>query len=403
MLKVNTGTIKIGNKVCSSGSRFGHTDIVQWSSPKQDIWVRVNTSSGEKVLHFTPATFREKKTNSVGGYLQAIHMSVRGDGMTLTSSPNSSDFQEKRIALVIGNSNYDNLSTLNNPVNDCADISEKLLQLGFDVYSTYDLTYNSFDAALKRFSYQAKNYDVALVYYSGHGLEYDSHNYLIPIDGAIESADDRFNYIELDDIYSQLNKTNCKTKLVFYDACSNMPEWRGNNTSDAVQRADIYTIYSTTSNAFAFDEGTDRNSPFTAAFLANVDKPHKAVSSLVDDITRDVADATSNAQHVTVIGLPAYSFTFSNKPMQPSAIDYSILDINHLEQLANNGDIDACIAAARYWLKNDVSMIGCENAYNFIIKAWNYGNHNSEVNKVLSQLDALGFFIYCPTCINPTK
>lgn len=402
--KINTGSIRIGNKLCEQNSYFEDSDEIHWTSPKQDLWVMAPTKDGPKLLHFTPETFSDKKVSTGSGYLKAIHMSTKGDVMTLETSKVSSSYPEKRIALVIGNSNYDNLSTLNSPINDCADISEKLLELGFDVYSEYDLNYSNFDAALKRFSHHARNYDVALVYYSGHGLEYDSHNYLIPIDGAIESADDRFNYIELDDIYSQLNRTNCKTKLVFYDACSNTPEWRGNNASESGQRSDIYTIYSSTSNAFSFDgvKG-ERNSPFTAAFLSNVDRPHKTVSSLVDDITRDVETATSNAQHVTVIGLPAYYFTFSNKTDPAIINDYSILDINHLENLANNGDVKACIAASKYWLINDASMIGCENSYHYAILAWNAGEKGDDVKSILNKLDALGYFIYCPKCDNPAK
>lgn len=402
LLKINTDSIRIGNKVCRRDSCFKDTDIIHWTDPKQGIWAKIPTTTELKLVHFTPETFKSKNSKTAGSYLTAIHMSVKGDVLTLEKSKYSSDFPERRIALVIGNSNYDNLSTLNNPVNDCADISEKLLELGFDIYSAYDLTYSGFEAALKRFSHQARNYDVALVYYSGHGIEYDSHNYLIPIDGAIENADDRFNYIELDDIYSQLNRTNCKTKLVFYDACSNTPDWRGSNSSESGQRADIYTIYSSTSNAFSF-EGDQRNSPFTAAFLSNVDRPHKAVSSLVDDITRDVENATSNTQHVTVIGLPAYSFTFSNKTERPDITDYSILDINHLEELANSGDTKACIAAAKYWLINDASIIGCENAYKYTTKAWEAGLRNDEVKSLLNKLDALGYFIYCPNCVNPAK
>lgn len=367
------------------------TDIIHWTSPKQDIWAKISTVKGSRLLHFTPGSFRNKNVRTVGDYLTAIHFSARGDVLTLEKSKRSSDFPEKRIALVIGNSNYDNLSSLNNPVNDCEDISEKLLELGFDVYTAFDLTYSNFDAALKRFSHQARNYDVALVYYSGHGIEYDSHNYLIPIDGAIETPDDRFNYIELDDIYSQLNRTNCKTKLVFYDACSNTPDWRGSSPSESGQRAEIYTIYSSTSNAFSFD-GDNRNSPFTAAFLSNVDRPHKAVSSLVDDITRDVENATSNTQHVTVIGLPAYSFTFSNKTEQPNITDYSILDISHIEELATGGDYRACIVAAKYYLKNAYGLPSYELAYEYAIKAWNANIDIEEAKIIFVKLNDLGFF-----------
>lgn len=392
IIKLNTPTIKIGNKVCSKGSTFEDTDIIYWSSPKQDMWVKVLSTSNRGLKHFTRETFLSRKSRTASDYFRKInHPSVRADEMALSVGKNKDKFDDKRIALVIGNSNYEFLSTLNNPINDCADISEKLVSLGFDVYSLYDVNYRDFETALKKFSGNARDYDVALVYYSGHGIEYNGHNYLIPIEVNLSNEDDLFNCIELDDVYTRLNRTKCHTKLVFFDACRTEPNWKHSISNESERPVEVYTVYSTAPNAFSFD-GDERNSPFTAAFLKYVEKPYDSVISMVNDMGIDVKATTNLAQKVNVGGEVGTPFTFVDKIISPTVIDYSVLNISELENLANSGDVNAYIPIAKYYLKNAFGITDYDIAYQYALRAYQNNDSKSDAVSIFNMLDSLGYF-----------
>ncbi len=94
---------------------------------------------------------------------------------------------EKRVALVVGNSTYQNVPRLGNPANDATAITATLKEAGFDVVdSRRDLKTSEMRRVLREFSDKARDADVAVVYYAGHGIEIDGTNYLIPVDATLE-------------------------------------------------------------------------------------------------------------------------------------------------------------------------------------------------------------------------
>ena len=81
---------------------------------------------------------------------------------------------EKRVALVLGNAAYQNVAKLPNPVNDGAVIAATLRNAGFDVVdSRQDLPAAETRRALRDFADRARDADIAVVYYAGHGIEVD--------------------------------------------------------------------------------------------------------------------------------------------------------------------------------------------------------------------------------------
>src|SRR5215472_16494041 len=83
----------------------------------------------------------------------------------------------KRVALVVGNSSYQNAPLLPNPANDAAAIAATLKGAGFDVVgSRLNLAAADMKRALRDFADQARDADIALVYYAGHGIEIDGTN-----------------------------------------------------------------------------------------------------------------------------------------------------------------------------------------------------------------------------------
>src|SRR5713226_6102616 len=101
---------------------------------------------------------------------------------------------EKRVALVLGNSAYQNAPQLANPVNDGAVVAATLKAAGFDVVdSRHDLPAAETRRALRDFSDRARDADIAVVYYAGHGMEVDGTNYLIPVDAKLERDTDVYD------------------------------------------------------------------------------------------------------------------------------------------------------------------------------------------------------------------
>ena len=95
---------------------------------------------------------------------------------------------ERRVALVMGNSTYMNVARLANPVNDAALVGGMFRKAGFDsVDIKLDLNVAEMRKALRDFGGKAREADVAVVYYAGHGIELDGTNYLIPTDATLET------------------------------------------------------------------------------------------------------------------------------------------------------------------------------------------------------------------------
>ena len=90
----------------------------------------------------------------------------------------------ERVALVIGNSAYQNAEELPNPRNDAAAVAEALTRTGFEVDLKTDLDQLGLQHALRDFGLKAEAADVALVYYAGHGVQVAGENYLLPVDAS---------------------------------------------------------------------------------------------------------------------------------------------------------------------------------------------------------------------------
>src|SRR5215218_5956807 len=133
-------------------------------------------------------------------------------------------FAEKRVALVLGNAAYQNVAPLANPVNDSAKIATTLKDAGFDVVdSRRDLSAAETKRALRDFADRARDADIAVVYYAGHGIEVNGSNYLIPVDARLERDTDIYDEaLSLDRVLLAIEPAK-KLRLVILDACRDNP------------------------------------------------------------------------------------------------------------------------------------------------------------------------------------
>ncbi len=214
---------------------------------------------------------------------------------------------QSRVALVVGNGDYIGQPRLPNPPHDAEDISTALEGLGFKVISGTNLNKAGFDAKLHEFSRVTTGADVALFFYSGHGMQIDGINYLVPVDAPSAKEDLQFQTVTLDFVQKLLE--SAKTKVIMLDACRNNPfaaalgESLGTRAVNAnaglamTTAPDLgYFIAFATQPGHVASDGAGRNSPFTTALKAHIGSPGLSVSDLMIVVRNDVAQATGGQQ-----------------------------------------------------------------------------------------------------------
>jgi len=223
-------------------------------------------------------------------------------------------FAEKRVALVMGNSAYQNVNRLSNPANDSEAMSTTLRKAGFDVVELKrDLKVNEMRRALRDFSDTVRDADVAIVYFAGHGIEIDGTNYVIPVDAVLERDIDAFDEaIPLDRILTVIEPAK-QLRLVILDACRDNPFNRSMKRtigSRAVGRglAKVEPESPNTLIAFAAkagstaSDGEGKNSPFTAALVKYLPTPGLDLRRAFGYTRDDVLKATNNKQEPFIYG-----------------------------------------------------------------------------------------------------
>src|SRR3569833_3645333 len=142
-------------------------------------------------------------------------------GVLLLAAPAwAADAPLKGVALVIGESNYSGmLPKLSNPKNDARAMDELLGNLGFDGSRVLDGDGKKLGRAIEDFVDEAKDADVALVYYSRHGIEAGGENYLVPVDADMSTPQQAGQtLVPLSQLLDELAKTVPVT-IVLLDAC----------------------------------------------------------------------------------------------------------------------------------------------------------------------------------------
>jgi uncharacterized caspase-like protein len=270
---------------------------------------------------------------------------------------------EKRVALVLGNATYQNVAPLPNPVNDGAVIAATLKDAGFDVVdSRHDLPAIETRRALRDFADLARDADIAVVYYAGHGMEVDGTNYLIPVDAKLERDTDVYDEaFSLDRILLAVEPAK-QLRLVILDACRDNPfakTMKKTVASRAIGRGlakveptspNTLIAYSAKAGSTALD-GDSKNSPFTTALAKHLTTPGLDVRRAFGFVRDDVLKTTGNRQEPFVYGSlggddvplvpvkPALTSTPVPSPQAEARRDYELA-----QQIGNKAALNAFLA-----------------------------------------------------------
>src|SRR6478735_354278 len=293
----------------------------------------------------------------MSGSLKLCRWALAAAAFVLVSGP---AFAEKRVALVLGNSAYRNVAPLPNPVNDSAKIASTLKEAGFDVVdSRHDLSAAETRRALRDFADRARDADIAVVYYAGHGIEVDGGNYLIPVDAKLERDTDVYDEaLSLERVLLAIEPAK-RLRLVILDACRDNPfskVMKRTVASRAIGQGlakveptspNMLIAYSAKAGSTAAD-GDGKNSPFTVALSKHLTTPGLDVRRAFGFVRDEVLKTTSYRQEPFVYGslggddVPLVPVKDTASPANPQADirrDYELA-----QQIGNKAALNAFLA-----------------------------------------------------------
>lgn len=211
---------------------------------------------------------------------------------------------QKRLALLIGNANYEGGGALRNPVNDVRAMEKVLKKVGFDVMKYEDLDQRGMKKAIDNYGKQLQNYDVGMFFYAGHGLQVNGINYLVPISGNIENEQDaEYECIETGRVLAKMEGAQTKVNIIMLDACRNNPferSWtrsaKGKGLASINAPVGSFIGYATAPGTTASD-GSGENGLYTENVLKFIEKPGITIEEVFRKVRSNVIK-TSNKEQI---------------------------------------------------------------------------------------------------------
>ena len=238
-------------------------------------------------------------------------------------------YNEKKVALVIGNGNYEKFPKLPNAINDVRDVKKSLENMGFKVVFGEDLSKKEMRRKLRDFEKLVSRNSVALFYYAGHGLEVDNTNYLVPLRSDIkEKIDVLDEALSLDRVIRGMK--TARLKIVVVDACRNDPFSRSLSTNFAPLKAEGTIIaFGTSSGATASENKNDRNGLFTKYFLKTLSTPNLNQVEFFRKIRKEVYENSNHTQKPAIYDETIDDFYF-NLNLNIKPIKKSVVSVNNI-------------------------------------------------------------------------
>jgi len=209
--------------------------------------------------------------------------------------------QAKKIALLIGNNDY-SFQPLSNPLHDVDGIYKTLIEIGFeksDIKVLKNASKTEMESELANFSQRATSAEIALVYFSGHGMQVNNTNYMFPARTTATKPVDLFGLVDLD--YFIQSASSAKYGIVLVDACRNNPlvkYFQNGKHKGSVAKKGLGQVTPTvgqvvigfaTSAGDTADDGNGRMSPYAEALSVRLKEPNKDITKVLGLVALDVS------------------------------------------------------------------------------------------------------------------
>jgi len=277
---------------------------------------------------------------------------------------------EKKIALIIGNNDYQHFSKLKNSKNDASDMRYTLSNLGFEVLYLENGTLRDMKKIVKKFGYKLKHSGVGFFYYAGHGLEVEGKNYLIPTNAKIDDKEDvEFESLAVNRIIKKMEYSKNRLNIVVLDACRNDPFSRGGGGGLApINNAKgMYIAFATAPGEVASD-GSERNGLFTKYLIENIQKSNITLNEVFKK-TRQSVYERSNAKQMpwtssSIIG-DFYFKVDGNVNYQQKNDNTNELLLKRLADLEKKLNIQKEQNNKNIWIDHDTGLIWQDEPYTY--------------------------------------
>jgi hypothetical protein len=216
----------------------------------------------------------------------------------------------RRVALVIGNSDYQHAPELSNPRNDAEAMAQLMTDLGFEVVKGLDLDKRATEQKISEFVDKAAKADLSLFYYAGHGIQVAGENFIVPVDAKVERASAvDFELVNVDLVTNYMGGEH-SVGIAFLDACRDNPFSRslsralGNRSTQVgsglaelrSKGGGLLVAYATAPGEVAADGVGMKNSPFATALLKNLGIRGLEIELVMKRVKADVIAITKNEQ-----------------------------------------------------------------------------------------------------------
>src|SRR4051812_33894942 len=223
----------------------------------------------------------------------------------------------ERYALVIGNAKYpDAEAPLKEPINDARDIAEELKRDGFNVDIGENLTGEAMRRAFERFYGKIKPGSVALIFFSGFGVQSSRQSYMIPVDAQIwTEADVRRDGFSLETVLGEINSRGAGVKIALVDASRRNPFERRFRSFSAglapvIAPNGTLVMYSAALSSVVGDNGSD-HSLFVRELLKEIRVPDLMAEETLNRTRVGVTRASRQEQVPWISSSLAEDFSFT--------------------------------------------------------------------------------------------
>jgi uncharacterized caspase-like protein len=219
--------------------------------------------------------------------------------------------QAARLAFVAGNDAYRNISVLKNAVYDAQSMAAALEDAGYATTVSVNADLKTFKDELRRFRQRVKGGDEVVIFFSGHGVNMDGQNYLLPVDVRGETPDElRDDSISLSQVLADLRTLRPAFTLVITDACRNNPfegktrNLGGRGLAAPAGAAGEMILYSAGEGQTALDRlgpnDSTRNGVFTRVLLQEMKRPGLPVDQVMRNVRSEVYRLAKGVNHEQV-------------------------------------------------------------------------------------------------------
>jgi len=251
----------------------------------------------------------------------SVHEKLWAEAKGFNVQGKASTGGERRVGLVIGNAAYD-MAPLRNPVNDARAMAATLRTLGFEVTALENATLTDMKRAIDDFGDSLRTGDgVGLFYFSGHGIQINGRNFIIPVGVRVKGERDvEYESVDVGRVLGKMEDAGNRMNLVILDACRDNPFARSfRSTASGLATIDAasgtFVAYATAPGRTA-DDGTGANGLYTEQLIRYMRMPGLKVEDVFKRVRIDVEKSSAGKQVPWESSSLKGDFYFSGPPVE---------------------------------------------------------------------------------------